>query len=118
MWFGRPSELPDIHERIDSELCEEVVSHESSVHTGGVRIYPAHRGRRLSSPLIQRSTHYYRRICPDAYMVIDIDSTNATSESAYKNCGYTLIGTGENKKTVEASDDPRLVYLERPTNKR
>lgn len=45
IWFGRPCELPYISHEAHTELICELQAHKDTIHTSGVRIYPAFRGR-------------------------------------------------------------------------
>ena len=47
-------------------------------------------------------------------MSIDIAVDNIASQKTYEKCGYVMIGMGENRKTIEAREEPRIIYLETP----
>ena len=114
IWYWRPSEMPKIEEARDSDLCNKLAENKNHVHTWWIRIYPRFRWLWLASVLLSRSTYYYRLLYPDAYMSIDIAVDNIASQKTYEKCGYVMIGMGENRKTIEAREEPRIIYLETP----
>lgn len=114
IWFGRPSEPPELAVIENTELAHIIETHENNIHTGGIRLYQNARGKWLATPLIERSSYYYRQIFPDAYMSIDIDSENIPSQKAYLKAGYQYVGLGENHKTIDKNPEHRLVYIDIP----
>ena len=115
IWFGRPSDAPEIVHIENKELAEAIESNKTKIHTGWIRLYPNARGKWLATPLIQRSSYYYRTLYPDAYMSIDIDESNIPSQKAYTRAGYQYVWLWENRKTIDKNPHERLVYLELPT---
>lgn len=114
LWFGRPSEPPEFGEIENIELVETIEKNSDKIHTGGIRLYPNARWRWLATPLITRSSFYYRNIYPDAYMSIDIDEENIPSQKAYLKSWYLYVWLGENRKTIDKNPRKRRVYLELP----
>lgn len=114
IWFGRPSDAPELAQVENRELADAIGQHPTKIHTGGIRLYPNARGKWLATPLIERSSFYYRHIYPDAYMSIDIDTQNIASQKAYIKAGYQYVWLGENKKTIDKNPHERLVYIELP----
>lgn len=114
IWFGRPSEPPELANIENRELAEKIESNTDKIHTGGIRLYPNARGKWLATPLIQRSSFYYRQTFPDAHMSIDIDEENIPSQKAYLRAGYLYVWLGENRKTIDKNPRKRLVYIELP----
>ena len=114
IWYGRPSELPELSQIDNIEYTEFLMENAERVHTGWIRIYPNARGKWLATPLILRSSYYYRHIYPDAIMSIDIDEENIASQKAYEKAGYISIWFGENRKTIEKNPRKRKVYIDLP----
>ncbi len=114
IWYGRPSELPEIAIIENLELANRIQENLDKIHTWGIRIYPNARGKWLATPMIDRCTYYYRLIFPDAYMSIDIDSGNIASQKAYIRSGYIYLWLGENKKTIEKNQKHRRLFIETP----
>jgi RimJ/RimL family protein N-acetyltransferase len=114
IWFSRPSDAPELSQIDNVELANLIEQNKTKIHTGWVRIYPNARGKWLATPLIARSSYYYRHLYPDAYMSIDIDVANIPSQKAYQRVGYQYVWLGENKKTIEKNPHTRLVYIELP----
>ncbi len=114
IWFWRPSDAPELAQVENRELADAIGQHPTKIHTGGIRLYPNARGKWLATPLIERSSFYYRHIYPDAYMSIDIDTQNIASQKAYIKAGYQYVWLGENKKTIDKNPHERLVYIELP----
>lgn len=114
IWFWRPSDAPELAKVENNELANLIEKHNSKIHTGWIRLYPNARGKWLATPLITRSSFYYRHIYPDAYMSIDIDEANIPSQKAYLRAGYQYVWLGENRKTIDKNPHERLVYVELP----
>jgi RimJ/RimL family protein N-acetyltransferase len=114
IWYGRPSLAPEIITKENKELCMLIEKNSDKIHTWGIRIYPNARWKWLATPLIQRSSYYYRHIFPDAYMSIDIDEWNIASQKAYEKSWYIYIWLWENRKTIEKNAKERKIYLELP----
>ncbi len=116
IWFGRPSQKPELSHIENQEIYDRMLDNISDIHTGGIRLYPNARGKGLAAPFIQRSSSYYRVLYPKCYMSIDIDSGNIPSQKAYEKSGYTYIWLWENQKTIEKNPHDRRVYVEIPRN--
>ena len=114
IWFWRPSDAPELAKVENTELANLIEKNTTKIHTGWIRLYPNARGKWLATPLITRSTYYYRQLYPDAYMSIDIDKENIPSQKAYLKAGYQYVWLGENKKTIDKNPHERLVYVELP----
>ena len=114
IWYGRPSLAPEIITKENKELCMLIEKNSDKIHTWGIRIYPNARWKWLATPLIQRSSYYYRHIFPDAYMSIDIDEWNIASQKAYEKSWYIYVWLWENRKTIEKNTKERKIYLELP----
>lgn len=114
IWFWRPSDTPELAKIENTELFDLIESNAKKIHTGWIRLYPNARGKWLATPLITRSSYYYRLLYPDAYMSIDIDEANIPSQKAYLKAGYQYVWLGENRKTIDKNPHERLVYVELP----
>lgn len=114
IWFWRPSDAPEFSSIENKELTDLIEKNATKIHTGWIRLYPNARGKWLATPLITRSTYYYRQLYPDAYMSIDIDKDNIPSKKAYLKAWYHYVWLGENRKTIDKNQNERLVYIELP----
>lgn len=114
IWWWRPAKLPEIKKIINEEIAQEVIKNEKDSHTSWIRIYKDFRWKGLAKVILQNSTSFYRKIFPNAYTCIDIDKANIPSQKAYEKWWYIFFWLWENKKTVEAVEEPRLLYVELP----
>lgn len=114
IWFWRPSAAPELAKVENTELVNLIEKNTTKIHTGWIRLYPNARGKWLATPLITRSSYYYRQLYGDAYMSIDIDKENIPSQKAYLKAGYQYVWLGENKKTIDKNPHERLVYVQLP----
>lgn len=114
IWFWRPSDVPEFSSIENKELANLIEKNATNIHTGWIRLYPNARGKWLATPLITRSTYYYRQLYRDVYMSIDIDKDNIPSQKAYIKAWYHYVWLGENRKTIDKNSHDRLVYVELP----
>lgn len=110
-WQGRPSKAPIIETITNSSLYTELERNTNNIHTSGIRIYPAFRGKWLAWPLLKLSHLYYQKIYPHFYMSIDIDTNNIASQKSFEKLWYQSVWYWENQKTVEVNKRPRIVYV-------
>ena len=114
LWFWRPSDAPEFSKIENISLATTIEQNNTKIHTGWIRLYPNARGKWLATPLITRSSYYYRQLCPDAYMSIDIDEDNIPSQKAYIKAWYQYAWLGENRKTIGKNPKERLIFVELP----
>lgn len=108
IWF-RPCEMPEIKEIVNNELFEKMKNW--FIHTSWIRVYPKFRWKWLAKLLLS-SSEFYRKIFKDAIICVDIDKENIASQKSFEKAWYQFLGYWENKKTVEALDEPRMLYVD------
>gem|GEM_PF-4912583 len=52
------------------------MSNTGNLHTGGVRIYPDFRGKRIATPFVNKCSLYYSDIFPKHVMCVDVHEEN------------------------------------------
>ena len=113
IWWGRPSKFPNINKVINSELHDEISKNKNNIHTNWVRIYPKYRWKWLAK-IIFKSEVYYRKIFPEAYMSVDINSDNIASQKWFEKLGYKCIAYWKNINNWNIEDNNRMIYVRWP----
>lgn len=115
IWWWRPCLLPDIKEIIDNDLYKEILENKNSIHTSGIRIYPKFRWKWLAKILL-KSEDYYRKIFPNCYMSIDIESNNIPSQKASEKAWYKFLAKWQNNNSSKELnwEKERLIYIKAP----
>ena len=117
LWWARPCSVPDIWEVLSHKAHDVLMSNTGNLHTGGVRIYPDFRGKRIATPFVNKCSLYYSDIFPKHVMCVDVHEENIPMQKWFQRSGYSKVGYGQNNNTskknqTEKDTEKRFVYIQ------
>lgn len=113
LWWGRPAEMPQINEIFDQDAYNILQENADNIHTSGIRIYPAARGKWLASAFIEVCSRCYGMVYPDFCMSDDIGAENIASQKAFEKLGFQRVWVGKNINNSPESGATRFIYIKK-----